>query len=121
MLVDKEGLWYHVLKARYSEERGRLKEGGRHGSLWWRTLCDVRGGVGEGVGNWFEGNIRRLVGDSCNTLFWFDHWVGNTPLHFKFPRHFDLAVNKECTVEDMARVGWGDGGRAWVWRRRLLG
>jgi len=28
MLVDKEGLWYRVLKARYGEEGGRLKEGG---------------------------------------------------------------------------------------------
>jgi len=27
MLVDKEGLWYQVLKARYGEEGDRLKEG----------------------------------------------------------------------------------------------
>ena len=74
MLVDKEGLWYRVLKARYGEEGGRLKEGGRLGSSWWRMLCNVRGGVGEGVGNWFEGNIRRVVGDGNNALFWFNHW-----------------------------------------------
>ena len=29
MLVDREGLWYRVLKARYREEGGRLMEGGR--------------------------------------------------------------------------------------------
>ncbi|AES59183.1 hypothetical protein MTR_1g015430 [Medicago truncatula] len=28
MLVDKEGLWYRVLKARYGEVGGRLKKGG---------------------------------------------------------------------------------------------
>ena len=28
MLVEKEGLWYQVLKARYGEEGGHLKEGG---------------------------------------------------------------------------------------------
>jgi len=28
MLLDKEGLWYRVLKARYGEDGGRLKEGG---------------------------------------------------------------------------------------------
>jgi len=48
-------------------------------------LCNVRGGVGEGVGNWLEGNIRRVVGDGNSALFWFDHWVGETPLRFKFP------------------------------------
>jgi hypothetical protein len=45
MLVDKGGLWYHVLKARYGEEGGRLLEGGRHSSVWWRMLCNVRGGL----------------------------------------------------------------------------
>jgi len=28
MLVDKDDLWYRVLKARYGEEGGRLKVGG---------------------------------------------------------------------------------------------
>jgi len=28
MLIDKGGLWYQVLKSRYGEERGRLKDGG---------------------------------------------------------------------------------------------
>jgi hypothetical protein len=36
MLVDREGLWYRVLVARYGEERGRLCEAGRKGSAWWR-------------------------------------------------------------------------------------
>ena len=27
-LLDKEGLWYRVLKAKYGEVGGRLKEGG---------------------------------------------------------------------------------------------
>jgi len=118
--VDKEGLWYRVLKARYGEEGGRLREAGRHSSLWWRMLCKVRGGVGDGVRNWFEGNICRVVGDGLGTLFWYDHWAGETSLRFKYPRLFDLAVNKVCTVADLEREGWDDGGGAWVWRRRLL-
>jgi hypothetical protein len=120
MLIDKEGLWYRVLKARYGEVGDRLTEGGRRDSMWWRSLCRVRGGVGEGVGSWFENNVRRVVGDGKTTLFWFDHWVGETPLRFKFPRLFDLAINKECTVEEMEGLGWEAGGRAWSWRRRLL-
>ena len=42
------------------------------------------------------------------------------PLRVRYPRLFDLAVVKECTVEEMWRLGWGEGGEAWVWRRRLL-
>jgi len=62
------------------------------------------------------------VGDGRDTLFWHDIWVGDIPLRLKFPRLFDLAVNKECTVEEMDRLGWEVevGGRAWEWRRRLL-
>jgi len=50
---------------------------------------------------WFDDNIRRVIGDGRNTLFWHDNWVGDTPLRVKFPRLFDLAVSKEYSVEDM--------------------
>ena len=32
-------------------------------------MCNVRDGVGEGVGNWFEDNIRRIIGDGMDTFF----------------------------------------------------
>jgi len=54
----------------------------------------VSAGVGEGVGNWFEENIRRVVGDGRDTLFWYDKWVGDILLKLKFPRLFELAVVK---------------------------
>lgn len=46
--------------------------------------------------------------------------MGDTSLKLKLPRLFDLFVNKESTVEEMARLGWEVGGRGWEWRRRLL-
>jgi len=76
--------------------------------------------VSEGVESWFDRNVRRMVGDGRTTLFWFDHWVGEMPLRIKFSRLFDLAINKECMVEEMASLGWEVEGRAWEWRRRLL-
>jgi hypothetical protein len=42
------------------------------------------------------------------------------PLRVQFPRLFDLAVNKWVTVREMESRGWGNGGGAWEWRRRLL-
>jgi len=99
---------------------GRLKEGENLSSLWWMSLCRNREGVGIGVSRWFEENIRRIMGDGKETLFWFDNWVGGLPLRLKFPRLFDLAVNKVRTVEEMSRLGWEVGGGAWEWRRQLL-
>jgi len=43
--------------------------------------------------------------------------VGGVPLGIKFPRLFELSVNRECSVEEMDRLEWEEGGRAWVWRR----
>jgi len=97
-----------------------VEEGGRHCSSWWRLVCRIREGLGEGMGRWFDDNIRRVIGDGRNTLFWYDNWVGGTPLRFKFPRLFDLVVSKECSVEDMWRGGWEVGGGGWEWRRRLF-
>ena len=76
MLVEKDGLWYRVLKARY--------------------------------------------GDGRDTLFWHDIWVGEIPLKLKFPRLFDLALNKESLVVDMVRILGADGEGEGMWRRRLL-
>ncbi|CAJ2652400.1 unnamed protein product [Trifolium pratense] len=38
MLVDREGLWFRVLVARYGLEGGSLRAGGQRGSVWWREL-----------------------------------------------------------------------------------
>ena len=51
MLVDKEGLWYPVLQAKYGEEGRRLKEGGRESSVWWRMISAIRSGIGMGAEN----------------------------------------------------------------------
>ena len=120
MMVDKDGLWYRVLKARYGEVGGRIKEGGRNSSRWWRSICNVREGSGLVVGRWFDDNIRRVVGNGRNTFFWSDNWLGGVPLKLQFNRLYDLSVHKECSVEDMSTARWEDGSLGWVWRRRLL-
>ncbi|GAU36717.1 hypothetical protein TSUD_217740 [Trifolium subterraneum] len=40
------GLWFRVLAAHYGVERGRLREGGRNGSSWWREIVRIRDGIG---------------------------------------------------------------------------
>ncbi|GAU35790.1 hypothetical protein TSUD_56670 [Trifolium subterraneum] len=123
MLVDREGLWYRVLVARYGVERGRLRDGGRRGSSWWREIARIRyigGGTG---GAWFGECIAKKVGDGKDTLFWSDPWVEGLPLCERFRRLFDLAETQLCSVAEMASLGWGAGGRrgcggdhSWLWQ-----
>jgi hypothetical protein len=76
------------------------------------------------VGRLLEvGSITILggcVGNGSKTFFWTGNWLGGVPLNLQFSRLFELSVNKDCSVEEMARVGWEEGGNGWVWRRRLL-
>ncbi|CAJ2638568.1 unnamed protein product [Trifolium pratense] len=119
MLVDREGLWFRVLEARYGIEGGRLRDGGRRGSLWWRELARIRDGEGEIGGSWFREQVVKRVGDGSDTFFWTDPWVDGIPLCQRFGRLFELAETKSCTVAGMYASGWGEGGEAWVWRRQL--
>jgi len=116
--VEKEGLWFRVLKARYGEEWGRLKEGGSHCSTWWRSMCRIREGLG--VGRWLDNNSRRVVGAGNDTFFWHDIWVGEVPLKLKFPRLYELTLNKECSVAEAKRNLCAVGGVERVWRRHLI-
>ena len=92
------------------------------GKWGWRMMivCHICEGLGVGVGNWFDNNLRRMVGDGRNTLFWYDTWIGDCPLRLKFPRLFDLALEKESMVREMESRGWGVDRGAWLWRRRLF-
>jgi hypothetical protein len=46
MLVDRDGMWFRVLAARYGLEHGKLTAGGSRGSVWWREGVRIRDGVG---------------------------------------------------------------------------
>ncbi|GAU45521.1 hypothetical protein TSUD_186780 [Trifolium subterraneum] len=94
MLVDRDGLWFRVLAAYYELERGRLREGGRRGSSWWREIVNISEGRGALGGGWFGECVSKKVGDGSDTFFWNDPWLDGIPLSEKFGRLFDLAVNK---------------------------
>jgi len=93
---------------------------GSNASGWWKMMCWVREGIRSGLGSWFDDNTRRVVGNGRNTFFWIDNWLDRAPLRLQFNRLYELLVQKECLVEDMSRMGWGEEGYGWMWRRRLL-
>jgi len=90
-------------------------------------LSRIRDGVGLVDGSWFNNNVRHVVGGGGTNYFWTDNWVGGVPLRVKFPRLFDLAVDRWVSVEDMARgVGRmegmpGCGGGTFSLGRSVLG
>jgi hypothetical protein len=107
LLVEKIGLWYRVLVARYGEEGGRVADGGRRGSTWWREISQIRDEVSEGVERgWFTDGVARRVGNGLETLFWSDPWLGGIPLAERFPRLFSLSLNKSSMVAAMFDLGW---------------
>ncbi|MCI32136.1 putative non-LTR retroelement reverse transcriptase related protein, partial [Trifolium medium] len=108
-----------VLAARYGVERGRLREGGRYGSSWWREIMRIRDGVGDIGGGWFGECVSKKVGAGSDTFFWTDPWLEGIPLRERFRRLFDLAENKSSTAADMCLLGWEAGWGAWVWQRQL--
>jgi len=110
MLVDREGLWYNVLVARYGELGGRLEVGGRNASSWWREIGRIRDGDGDIGGGWFGDSAIRRVGDGAATLFWSHKWIGGSPLCVRFPRLFDLAENKTITMASLFSKGLEQGG-----------
>ncbi|MCI31402.1 receptor-like kinase, partial [Trifolium medium] len=62
MLVDREGMWFRVLAAQYGVEGGRLRDGGRHGSVWWREITSIRERCVASGGSWFRDHVVRSGG-----------------------------------------------------------
>jgi len=107
-------MWFRVLAARYGVEEGRLLEGGREASMWWRDIAAMR------MEEWFENHVSRLIGNGEKTAFWTDVWCGDEEFRVRFNRLYELSLFKGVLVSKMCHLGWGMDGEAWRWRRRLF-
>jgi len=114
LLEDRDSLWFRVLSARYGTDEGRLRGGGREASEWWRVVHNLS------RENWFSDHVSRWVGNGRTTLFWSDMWCGRVSFSVRFSRLFELSVFKGESVLEMSQLGWGEGGEAWRWRRKLF-
>jgi len=114
LLEDRDSLWFRVLSARYGIEEGRLRGGGCGASEWWRVVHSLS------KERWFTEHVSRGVGNGRMTLFWSDVWCGRVSFRVRFSRLFELSVYKGVSVLEMSQLGWGEGGEAWRWRRRLF-
>jgi hypothetical protein len=107
MLVDvKSGMWCRVLVSRYGELMGRVQQGGRGVSSWWKEIARLRDGSGEGEERgWFAEGVERRVGDGATTFFWSDPWLGGVPFCDRFKRLFNLSLHQSRTVAEMSELG----------------
>ncbi|RVW34521.1 putative ribonuclease H protein [Vitis vinifera] len=99
---------------------------GGWGEVWrlgfgWRTK-EARGTFGVGVwrdilkeSSWCWDNIEFKVGKGTKVNFWTDHWCGNEVLAQTFPQLFELAVQRNASVNEMWDSSLGQGG----WNIRL--
>ncbi|RVW12419.1 hypothetical protein CK203_107250 [Vitis vinifera] len=60
-------------------------------------------------------NIEFKVGKGTKVSFWTDHWCGNEELAQTFPQLFELAVQRNASVNEMWDSSLGQGG----WNIRL--
>ncbi|RVW74561.1 Copper-transporting ATPase PAA1, chloroplastic [Vitis vinifera] len=109
--IEEDFFWRKVVEVKY----GRLGFG-------WRTK-EARRTFGVGVwrdilkeSSWCWDNIEFKVGKGTKVSFWTDHWCGNEELAQTFPQLFELAVQRNASVNEMWDSSLGQGG----WNIRLF-
>ncbi|GJV74764.1 RNA-directed DNA polymerase, eukaryota [Tanacetum coccineum] len=86
----------------------------------WNLVLASRGNGGLGVWEEMSGPIntmhekgfiprsflQKCVNNGASTKFWYETWLGNSPLQHQYPRLFRLALNKECLLRECWNNDW---------------
>ncbi|RVW42180.1 putative ribonuclease H protein [Vitis vinifera] len=103
--VEKNNLWRLMIEVKYGQEE-----------FGWRTK-EARGTYGVGVwkeimkeAKWCWENTKFKVGKGTKVKFWSDQWCGNERLSHSFPQLYEMAVNRNATVNEMWDHSSGSGG-----------
>jgi hypothetical protein len=78
-------------------------------SQFWKKLLSLR--------EVFFKYCKMVVGNGCRTSFWKNFWIDDGPLAVNFPILFDLALNKDVTVNKVLSSNF----EALSFRRRMTG
>ena len=103
--VEKDNLWRLMIGVKYGQEEfgWKTKEGrGTYGvGVWKEVMKEAK---------WCWENIKFKVGKGTRIKFWSDQWCGNERLSHAFPQLYEMAVNKNATVNEMWDHSSGQGG-----------
>ncbi|GAU49947.1 hypothetical protein TSUD_408420 [Trifolium subterraneum] len=124
LLSGGQGIWRDILLSRYSSlypspHLGGRLVGFRGTSTWWRDVS-LLGDTTDSTSDWFSEGIGKKVGDGLMTSFWFETWIGDTPLKVQYQRLFQVLEQITSKVGEMGT--WVDGEWVWdlKWRRVLF-
>jgi hypothetical protein len=102
---------YHFCKsAKYIKGKPLISVKQRQNdSQFWKKLLSLRETL-------FK-YCKMVVGNDCRTSFWKNCWIGDGPLAVNFPILFDLALDKDVTVNKVLSSNF----EALSFRRRMTG
>ncbi|MCH87610.1 putative non-LTR retroelement reverse transcriptase [Trifolium medium] len=105
ILSGGQGIWRDILLARYgllypSPHLGGRPVGFRGSSYWWRDVS-LLGGSTNSISDRFSEGIGKKVGDGLLNYFWFEPWIGDTPLRVQYQRLFQVSEQRDSKVGEM--------------------
>ncbi|XP_048552628.1 uncharacterized protein LOC125532726 [Triticum urartu] len=96
------GLWLTIIQNKYLRGQPLAFYQRSGGSQFWQAVVQLLPVLRIGT--------SISVGTGSSTLFWFDRWLGDTPLAARFPGLFDIAVDPRISVEsaliDLGRLAF---------------
>jgi hypothetical protein len=109
-IETSNGLWQKIIASKYIKGKSLISIKQRQGdSHFWKkrlSLCDK-----------FYTFCKFVVVNGLKTSFWKSIWIGNLPLSVQFPVLFDLAYDKDITVNDVLASNF----EVLTFRRRIVG
>jgi hypothetical protein len=109
-IENSNGLWQKIITKKYIKGKPLiLVKQRQNDSQFWKKLLSLR--------EVFFKYCKVVVGNGCKTSFWKNLWIGNCPLADKFPVLFDLALDKDISVNKVLTSNFD----ALSFRRRMVG
>lgn len=100
-LTVRRNLWVHTIKAIYGDDgdTSMVRKSGNWNTCW--------KGVQNAITHLRNNDIdldyflKKKVGDGSNTFFWKERWNGEDIFMLKYPRIYNLQLNKDITVKEL--------------------
>ncbi|GJU93170.1 hypothetical protein Tco_1317926 [Tanacetum coccineum] len=95
--TQKTSLWARVIKPIHGDDGkiGRSSKSG-HTSIWCDIVHEMDAFKKQGTD--FYSFMQKKLGNGANTFFWEDVWRENMALKHKYPRLYELELNKNIEV-----------------------
>jgi hypothetical protein len=109
-LENSNGLWQTIIRHKYVKGRHIISIKKRQSdSHFWKGILEIR--------DKFYKYCKKKVGNGKSTSFWNNIWCDSEPLSTRYPNLFNIAYDKNITVEKALSSDF----QLLTFRRRLLG